>query len=257
MSFEGKVALITGGASGIGLATARRLGAQGVKLCISTSNQSKLDSAVPALRAEGYDVIGVQADVRSMAEVKAMAAATLDAYGRIDILVCSQGYSAFGDVVDQDEEEWIRVLDVDLIGCFRSAKAVLPSMLQNKWGRIIFVTATSAFRCEASWTAKCTAKTGVLGLVRGLSLEVAAHGITVNTICPAWVRTERGEFAMGEQAKREGKTLEQKWAEVVEAYPMKRITEPEEQADLILYLASDAARSMTGQAIALTAGAEW
>jgi NAD(P)-dependent dehydrogenase (short-subunit alcohol dehydrogenase family) len=130
-------------------------------------------------------------------------------------------------------------------------------MLKQKWGRIIYVSATSAFRCEAGWTAKCTAKTGLLGLTRGLALEVAQHNITVNAVCPAWVRTERAEFAVGQQAKRDGKPPEQLWEEIVAAYPMKRVTEPDEQADLMLYLASEAARSMTGQAIALTAGAEW
>jgi NAD(P)-dependent dehydrogenase (short-subunit alcohol dehydrogenase family) len=257
MSLEGRVAVITGGASGIGLATARRFGEQGAKLCISTSNQAKLDRAVPALQAEGFDAIGVRADVREMAEVKAMAAAALEAFGRIDILVCSQGFSAFGNVVDHDDALWEQVIDVDLIGCYRCAKAVLPAMIAQGWGRVVFVTATSAFRCEPAWTAKCSAKTGVLGLVRGLSLEVAAHGITVNTICPAWVRTERGEFAVREQAKRDGKPFEQLWSEIAASYPMKRITEADEQADLILYLASDAARGLTGQAIALTAGAEW
>lgn len=257
MLLDGKVAVITGGASGIGLATARRFGAAGAKLCIATSNQDKIDRAVPLLRHEGLEVIGLPVDVRQTSSVQAMVAAALAAYGRIDILVCSHGYSNFGDVVEQDEDEWLKVLDVDLVGCYRCSKATLPIMLKQKWGRIIYVSATSAFRCAAGWTAKCTAKTGLLGLTRGLALEVAEHDITVNTICPAWVRTERAEFAVGEQAKRDGKLPEQLWQEIVAAYPMKRVTEPDEQADLMLYLASEAARSMTGQAIALTAGAEW
>jgi NAD(P)-dependent dehydrogenase (short-subunit alcohol dehydrogenase family) len=257
MLLENRVALITGGASGIGLATARRFGREGAKLCIATSNQDKIDRAVPSLLREGFEVLGVPVDVRQTASVQTMVSDTLDAFGRIDILVCSHGYSNFGDVVEQDEDEWLKVLDVDLIGCYRCSKAALPGMLKQKWGRIIYVSATSAFRCEAGWTAKCTAKTGLLGLTRGLALEVAQHNITVNAVCPAWVRTERAEFAVGQQAKRDGKPPEQLWEEIVAAYPMKRVTEPDEQADLMLYLASEAARSMTGQAIALTAGAEW
>ena len=257
MLLEGRVAVITGGASGIGLATARRFGQEGARLVAATINQGKLDAAVPRLRAEGFETIGVQVDVRSMDQVKAMAAAAREAYGRIDILVCSHGFSAFGSVVEQDEALWEKVLDVDLTGCFRCSKAVLPSMLENGWGRIIYVSATSAYRCEPAWTAKCSAKTGLLGLTRGLALEVAAQGITVNMIAPAWVKTERAEFAMNESAKRDGKPVEQMWAETVEAYPMKRITEPDEQAELMLYLASDAARSLTGQSIPLTGGAEW
>ena len=257
MLLDGKVAVITGGASGIGLAAAQRFAAEGARLFIATKNQEKLDRAVPMLCEKGFEAVGMRVDVRQMDEVKAMAAGALESFGRIDILVCSHGYSHFGNVVDQEEEEWVKVLDVDLMGCFRCSKAVLPAMIRQKSGRILYVAATSSFRCEASWTAKCSAKTGLLGLTRGLALEVAQHGITVNSVCPAWVKTERADFAVREQAKRQGKPYEQLWQEIVAAYPMKRVTEPEEQADLMLYLSSDAARGMTGQAISLTAGAEW
>jgi 3-hydroxybutyrate dehydrogenase len=254
---EGKVAVITGGASGIGLATARRFAEEGAKLAIATKNEEKLAQGLQSLREAGFAAIGEVVDVRRMAELERFAQQTMGAFGRIDILVCSHGYSHFGQVVDQPEEEWLKVIDIDLAGCYRSSRVVLPAMLAQQWGRIIFVSATSAFRCEPSWTAKCSAKTGLLGLTRGLALEVAAQGITVNMICPSWVRTERGEFAMREQAKQQNISYEAMWEKVLAAYPMKRITLPEEQADLMLYLASDAARSMTGQALPLTAGAEW
>lgn len=257
MSLDEKVVLITGGASGIGLVTAQRFGSQGARICIATSNNEKIESAVPHLKDMGFSVIGVHVDVRNMASVQAMTDKTIEKFGRVDILICSHGYSHFGDVIDQPEDEWTRVLDTDLTGCYRCSKAVLPSMINDKWGRIIFVAATSSFRCEPSWTAKCSAKTGLLGLTRGLALEVADQGVTVNSICPAWVKTERADFAVKEQAAREGISVDDLWSRTVAKYPMNRITEPEEQADLMLYLASESARSMTGQAIALTGGSEW
>jgi 3-oxoacyl-[acyl-carrier protein] reductase len=177
VEFDGKVAVITGGASGIGFATALRFGRQGAKLCISTHNREKIERGVAKLREAGFDALGVVSDVRRLSETEKLAADTLEKFGRIDILICSHGYSHFGHVVDQPEEEWAKVIDVDLTGCYRCARAVLPAMLRQKSGRIIFVAATSAFRCEPSWTAKCSAKTGLLGLTRGLALEVAAHGM--------------------------------------------------------------------------------
>ncbi len=257
MLLDGRVAVITGGASGIGLATAQRFGAEGAKLFLATKNQEKIDRALPLLREKGCHAEGMRVDVRQMSEVQAMAASALEHFGRIDVLVCSHGYSHFDEVVSHAEQEWVQVIDVDLTGCFRCSKAVLPAMIEQKWGRILYLAATSSFRCEPAWTAKCSAKTGLLGLTRGLALEVAKHGITVNCVCPAWVKTERADFAVREQARRQGKDYEQLWNEIVDAYPMKRVTEPEEQADLMLYLASEAARGMTGQAISLTAGAEW
>jgi NAD(P)-dependent dehydrogenase (short-subunit alcohol dehydrogenase family) len=254
---EGKVAVVTGGASGIGLATAKRFAEEGARVAIATKNEEKLTRGLEKLRAAGFQAIGELVDVRSTGDLERLTRRTLESYKRIDILICSHGYSHFGHVVEQPEEEWLKVIDVDLGGCYRASKAVLPAMLSQQSGRIIFVSATSAFHCEPSWTAKCSAKTGLLGLTRGLALEVAAQGITVNMICPSWVRTERGEFAMREQAKRQNISYDEMWEKVLASYPMKRITLPEEQADLMLYLASDSARSMTGQAIALTAGAEW
>ena len=257
MPLDGKVVLITGGASGIGLATAQRFGEMGAKLCIATSNDEKIRAAVPRLKNMGFNVVGVHVDVRKMNSVHSMVDEAISSFGKVDILICSHGYSHFGDVIDQPEDEWMRVLDTDLTGCYRCSKAVLPSMIDAKWGRIIFVAATSSFRCEPSWTAKCSAKTGLLGLTRGLALEVAGQGVTVNSICPAWVKTERADFSIKEQAAREGVSVGDLWKRTVQKYPMNRITEPEEQADLMLYLASESARSMTGQSIALTGGAEW
>lgn len=213
MSLARKVALITGGAGGIGLAAARRFGAAGANLCIADSNQDELEQAGASLGEGGFEVMAMHLDVRRLSTVQAMVAATLDVFGRIDILVCAHG------LAQPTEAEWEKFVEVQFIGCYRCSQAVLPMMRQQGWGRIMYVsTPSSAGRGQPGWTAHASATSGLAGLTRSLALEVADQGITVNLLCPDLSRNE-----------------------------------PEEQADFILYLAGESARGLTGQVMGMTA----
>jgi NAD(P)-dependent dehydrogenase (short-subunit alcohol dehydrogenase family) len=258
MKLEDRVALITGGAGGIGKATALLFAREGARVALAARKRARVEAVREEIEGAGGQAIAIQADVSLPQDTQRMVEQTVQAFGKVDILVAAAGIFVYGHVADHDDDAWLELLKVNLYGIYLSDKAVLPLMLKNGWGRIINVSATSAFTAAPGWSAQCAAKTGILGLTRALALEVAGKGITVNAICPAWVRTSGADEAAEIEAQAMGMTLDEYWQWTIKNYyPMGRITQPEEQASLMLYLASEEAAGMTGQAIALTAGSLW
>ncbi len=258
MKLQGRVALITGGGGGIGRATALLFAKEGAKIALAARRQDHVDAVKKEVEQAGGEAIAMQIDVSVPADTRRMVDQTVAVFGKVDILVAAAGIFAYGHVVEHDDDAWLNLIKVNLYGMYLSNKAVLPEMIKKHYGRIINLSATSAFTAAPGWSAQCAAKTGILGLTRALALEVAGKGITVNAICPAWVRTSGADEAAEIEAKTMGMTLDQYWEWTVKAYyPMGRITEPEEQAGLMLYIASEEAAALTGQAIAVTAGSLW
>ena len=258
MKLNNRVALITGGSRGIGRATALLFAKEGAKVALVARRKEGVETVKQEIEQAGGQAIAVAADVSAPADTQRMVAESVAAFGKVDILVAAAGIFTYGHVVDHDDEAWLNLLKVNLYGVYLSNKAVLPVMIKNGWGRIINVSATSAFVGAPGWSAQCAAKTGMLGLMRALALEVAGKGITVNTICPAWVRTPGAAEAAEIEAAAWGITVEEYWQQTIKAsYPMGRITEAEEQAHLMLYLASEEAAALTSQAISVTAGSPW
>jgi NAD(P)-dependent dehydrogenase (short-subunit alcohol dehydrogenase family) len=258
MKLEDRVAVITGGSGGIGRATGLLFADHGAKIALVARHKDGVEEVRKEIESKGGAAIAIAADVSDPSDAYRMAEEATGALGSIDILVAAAGIFTYGHVVDHDDQAWLDLLRVNLYGVYLSDKAVLPSMIENGWGRIINVSATSAFTGSPGWSAQCAAKTGILGLTRALALEVADKGITVNAICPAWVRTEGADEAAEVESEAMGMTVDEYWEWTIESfYPMRRITEPEEQAHLMLYLASEEAKGLTGQAICLTAGSPW
>jgi NAD(P)-dependent dehydrogenase (short-subunit alcohol dehydrogenase family) len=216
-----------------------------------------LEEVRAEIQASGGQALSISANVSIREDVYRMASQVLETFGRVDILVAAAALNRWGYLIDHDDEAWLEVLKVNLYSLYLCDKAVLPSMIANRWGRIIHVSAMSAFNAAPGWSAQCAAKSGILGLTRALALEVADQGITVNAICPAWVRTPGADEWAKMESRAQGLTIEQYWKAQLQSYPIGRITESEEQAHLMLYIASEEAAALTGQAICLTGGSPW
>ncbi len=268
----GKVAMVTGcsGERGIGRAVARRLAedgadmvltSSGVRLAINqpTSGWGGLDAVAGEVRATGRRALTVSLDVRSAAQIAAAIDQTLKTFGRLDILVNNAAAPAGADrvsVTELSEEAWDIVLDVNLKGVFLCSKAAANAMLAHKIrGRIIQIGSDNSKVGQPRLAAYCASKFGLVGFSQALAMELAPAGITVNTVCPGPVDTERvdhfgkrpdGSYDEGRRAAR--------IAELSAATPLGRLATPKDVADLTAFLASDEAEYITGQAINLVGG---
>jgi NAD(P)-dependent dehydrogenase (short-subunit alcohol dehydrogenase family) len=189
----GKVAVITGGASGIGLAMAEAFGAEGMKLVIGDIEQAALDRAVPALTALGHEAIGVRADVARFDEVTALATAALDAFGKVHLVVNNAGVSITGPIWEMTLDDWRWVYDVNLWGVIHGVKAFTPILLrQGEGGHVVITASEAAFLGIGHHAPYCSSKAAALsiGLALRSELEAACSGIGVSVVCPGMVDTQ-------------------------------------------------------------------
>mgnify|MGYP001415337705 CR=1 FL=1 len=240
-----KVAVVTGAASGIGLAIARALAEQGARVTLADIDGAGAQAAatqLPGARSQ-------QVDMADSAACADLIRATLAAEGRIDILVNNAGIQHVAPITEFPAETWERMLAIMLTAPFLLTQAVLPGMYAQNWGRIVNIGSVHSVRASAFKSAYVAAKHGLLGLTRVTALEGAPHGVTCNCICPSYVRTALVEKQIADQARVHGIPE----AEVVEKImvaeaPIHRLLEPGEVAALAVYLCSDAASGITGSA---------
>lgn len=249
VDFSGKVALVTGGGSGIGKAIASALVDGGAKVILHD---------LPGHGEEQASELGaayLSADLSSKEEARELGIKALALHGRVDILVNNAGFQHVSPVEDFPEETWIAMIHVMLIAPFQLTRAVVPSMKKNQWGRIINISSLHGVVASPFKTAYISAKHGILGLTKTVALEVAADNITVNAICPAYVRTPLVEKQIKAQAATHNIPEEEVVRKIMlEPAAIKRLIEPEEVADLALYLASEKAGSMTGASYLMDLG---
>ncbi len=270
---SGRVALVTGGASGMGKAMALALAGAGAKVAIGSllaggaraegevsylPGQAELDGVKAEIEALGTECLAMGLDVCDADSVKAFAEAAVAAFGKIDILAHAAGITAEQTLVGHSDGLWDKVIDVNLNGTYRVIKQVLPGMIEVKWGRIVCIASTAASVGAATSGAYCASKAGVVGLMRCVALEGAPHGVTCNSISPTWVDTAFGRDWMGGIGdSEEGTTGAQYIADVEAANPQGRLIDPKEVGALALYLCRDEAQGMTMQDLTLSAGAFW
>ena len=248
---EGKVAIVTGAASGIGLAVARDFAKQGIRVTLSDIDVAGGQAAAAELPGARFQA----ADMTKSADIERLVADTIAAEGQVDILVNNAGIQYVAPITEFPEAKWRQIIDLMLTAPFLLTKAVLPEMYSRKWGRIINIASVHALRASAFKSAYVSAKHGLLGLTRVTALEGAEHGVTCNAICPSYVRTPLVEKQIADQARVHGIPESEVVEKIMVAEaPIHRLLEPEEVAQLATYLCTDAASGITGSAQSIDCG---
>ena len=251
-----RVALVTGGMTGIGLATAEALQARGIKVAVGSRRAGDPELA-RRFRARLPEALLSELDVRSDESVVRFLVSVEDTLGPVDILVNAAGTSVHQSICDHDEADWTAVLDTNLTGPFRMMRACMPGMIARRWGRIVNVASTAARVGAPDYAAYCASKAGLVGLTRVAALEGAAHGVTCTAVSPTWVETDMLRVAAEERAGDSGNPVEEEVAALTATVPQNRLVQPGEVAALIAYLCSEDAAAVTMEDIQINAGALW
>jgi 3-hydroxybutyrate dehydrogenase len=247
----GKVALVTGAASGIGLAIARDFAEYGVRVTLADIDRERGQAAASELAGARF----AQADMTSSDDISRLVAETLTAEGKIDILVNNAGIQHIAPIHEFPEAKWRLIIDMMLTAPFLLTKAVLPNMYERKSGRIINIASIHGLIASPYKSAYVAAKHGLVGLTRTTALEAGAYNVTCNAICPSYVRTPLVEKQIAEQARIHNIPEDQVVEKIMVANgAIHRLLEPREVAHLVTYLCSDAAGGITGSAQSIDCG---
>jgi 3-hydroxybutyrate dehydrogenase len=256
-ALAGRVSLVTGSTSGIGLGIARALAAAGSEIVLNGfGTPENIAEAQAQIAAEfNVRVLHSPADMSRPASIREMIEKTLVSFGRLDVLVNNAGIQHVAPLQEFPTEKWDAILAINLSSAFHTSRLVLPSMFDHKWGRIINVASAHGLVGSPFKSAYVAAKHGILGLTKVIALETAEQGITCNAICPGYVYTPLVEAQIDGQAKAHGIPREQVIRDVLLAQqPNKRFATVEELGALAVFLASDAAASITGIALPVDGG---
>ena len=257
MRLENRIAIITGAAKGMGAAITRTLGREGADLMLAVREVAPLDEVAEEVRAMGRRVETISTNVADPKQVEAMVKATKEAFGgRIDILVNVAGTTGPIEtpVQDIDPDDFLEVLDINVRGTFLPIKYTLPTMIAQKYGKIVNIGGSSGLRGYKYRTAYSSSKWALRGLTRTIALEAGPHNVNVNIVMPGIVHTPRMDKLCEEKARVRGWTFEQVYQEYVDEMCLGRVTEPQDIADAVLYCASDESKNMTGQKISVDGG---
>jgi NAD(P)-dependent dehydrogenase (short-subunit alcohol dehydrogenase family) len=249
-ALDGRHVLITGGGTGIGAAIARALAAEGAALSLAGRRKEPLEAMVKELPK----ATAIVADITREDNCAAMVKAARAAFGPIDIVIANAGMASSAPAGKIDLKHWQQAIDVNLTGSFLTVSAALADVTRAPGGRIVFIASTAGLKGYPYVAAYCAAKHGVVGLMRALSIELAAKGVTVNAVCPGYTDTPLLDAAAGKISAKTGRSAEQSRAELAKDNAHGRLITPEEVAQTVLWLCSPGASSINGQAIAVTGG---
>jgi len=251
---NGRTAVITGGGRGVGAAVAARLARAGARVLVVARTAAQVDAVARNLRDQGHDAHAEPCDVSDPRSVERLAAAAAERLGRVDVLVNSAGVATAASIHKTSIEEWNRMFAVNATAAFLCVKALLPGMLERRWGRIVNVASIAGLTAGRYMGAYAASKHAVVGLTRAAAAETAAHGVTVNAVCPGYLDTDMTRETIARIVQRTGRTDAEALAAILEATPQRRLIAADEVAEAIAYLCTDAARGVNGEALVIDGG---
>jgi meso-butanediol dehydrogenase / (S,S)-butanediol dehydrogenase / diacetyl reductase len=245
---DGRVAIVSGGGTGIGAATARLFASEGAKVVVTGRRPEPIEDV--AAEVDGRAVAG---DTSDDEHVRAAVATSVEAFGGLDVVIANAGLGFGGATADVGDEHWQRTLDVNLTGAFRLARAAIPSLIEHGGGSIVLVSSTAGLVSGMGNAAYETSKAALLGLARSIAVGYGPRGIRANALCPGWVQTPSGDRSMEELMSERGISLGQAYRLVTQHIPLRRPATAEVAA-CILFLASDESSIVTGTTLVADGG---
>lgn len=248
-SLNGQVAIVTGASRGIGREIAIAFARSGAAVLLAARDREHLNQVAEIVTSGGGNALCVPTDVTQPAAVHALAKSAVAKFGRVDILINNAGTNYVSSLVLSNDERWKQMFEINVFGVYYCTKSVLPFMIRAKSGRIINIASVAGVVGAAHNSAYSAAKAAVIGLTKSVALEVAKLGITCNAICPWHVDTTMMRDAMAARAVMFGNSGDDYLQKVMAYHPQRRLIQPKEVASLALFLSSDGAAGITGQAL--------
>lgn len=255
LGLHNRVAIVAGASKGLGRAVAARLAREGANVVINSRSAGALTAAAAEIaRQTGQRIVAAPGDVADPDVCRALAERATNEFGRLDILVANAGGPPPGGVDDFDAAAYRQALEVNLLSTVQLTLAALPPMREKRWGRVIAITSVSVKQPVRGLLLSNTARPGVVGFIKTISQDLAAEGVLCNVVAPGFIRTARVEQLLASQAAARGTTPEAVLEEITADIPAGRIGEPEEFANAVAFLASDAASYVTGHTLQVDGG---
>jgi NAD(P)-dependent dehydrogenase (short-subunit alcohol dehydrogenase family) len=251
------VAIVTGGGNGIGRGICEYMASLEAKIVVAEIDIDAAQQVVDLIGDKGGEAIALKVDVTQKAAVEKMVADTLKAYGKIDILVNNAGTDIKGAITELEESTWDTLMNLNLKGIFLCTQAVLPTMIERRYGRVVFLGSMASKTGEPFTSPYCATKFGVIGFMQSVALEMGKHNITLNAVCPGPVDTELIRQSVTQSAKIKGMAPEDFLQEFfIDPTPLGRIAKPLDIARAVSFLASDEAEFITGSTLNVSGGRE-